>query len=151
MKTLFTALCICLGTTCCFAQATYDAALAQKLGADDYGMKAYVMAFLKRGPNQSLSKAEAQQIQQGHLENILRMADEGTLLMAGPFLDTGAVRGIYIFNVASLEEARKLTETDPAIQAGTLVMELKRWYGPAALQEVYAISKKTTKKSISGK
>lgn len=151
MKTLLTALLICLGTTLGLAQSTYDAELAQKLGADDYGMKTYVMAFLKRGPNQSLSKAEAQKIQQGHLENILRMADEGTLLMAGPFLDTGAVRGIYIFNVASLEEAQKLTESDPAIQAGTLVMELKKWYGPAALQEVYAISKKTTKKSISGK
>jgi hypothetical protein len=29
----------------------YDAALAKKLGADEYGMKQYVMAFLKDGPN----------------------------------------------------------------------------------------------------
>jgi hypothetical protein len=28
----------------------YDAALAKKLGADDYGMHKYVMAFLKTGP-----------------------------------------------------------------------------------------------------
>jgi hypothetical protein len=36
----------------CFAQSKnpqYDAQLAQKLGADEYGMKIYVMAFLKTG------------------------------------------------------------------------------------------------------
>jgi hypothetical protein len=29
---------------------SYNAELAHQLGADDYGMKKYVMAFLKRGP-----------------------------------------------------------------------------------------------------
>ncbi len=28
----------------------YDSLLAHRLGADDYGMKQYVMAFLKAGP-----------------------------------------------------------------------------------------------------
>ena len=32
-------------------QDTYDAALAAKLKADENGMKVYVMAFLKAGPN----------------------------------------------------------------------------------------------------
>jgi uncharacterized protein YciI len=53
--------------------------------------------------------------------------------LAGPFLDDGDIRGIYIFNVETVEEAQKLTETDPAIQAGSLVMELHPWYGTATL------------------
>lgn len=33
----------------------YDETLAKKTGADAYGMKTYVMAFLKTGPNRSQS------------------------------------------------------------------------------------------------
>lgn len=126
----------------------YDSALAQRLGADDYGMQTYVMAFLKRGPNRNQDSLEAAQLQRAHLDNIQRMADDGTLLIAGPFLDDQEVRGIYIFNVRTVEEARQLTETDPAIQAGRLVMELHPWYGPAALPLLNEMHDKVTKKKI---
>jgi uncharacterized protein YciI len=125
-----------------------DTALARQLGADEYGMKKYVMAFLKAGPNRSQSQEEAAQLQKAHLDNITRMAEKGNLLVAGPFLDGGDVRGIYIFNVETVEEAKALTETDPAIQAGRLVMELHPWYGPAALMMVGEISKKVTSKKF---
>jgi len=36
--------------------ADFDKELAQKLGADDYGMSQYVMAFLKRGPIDILTR-----------------------------------------------------------------------------------------------
>ncbi len=119
-----------------------DTALAQELDADEYGMKQYVMAFLKRGPNRDRSPAEAAELQKAHLENIGRMAEEGTLVLAGPFLDSGDIRGIYIFNVKTIEEAKKLTKSDPAIQAGSLVMELHPWYGSAALMKVTEIHEK---------
>ncbi len=51
------------------------------------------------------------------------------------------VSGIYIFNVETVKEAKKLTETDPVIIFGSLVMELKPWYGSAALMEVNEIHK----------
>ena len=114
-------------------EVSYDSVLAKTYGADDYGMKTYVMAFLKRGPNRDLDSVEAMALQMSHLENIKRLAEEGKLALAGPFLDDGEIRGIYIFNVDNLEEAEKLTNSDPAIQAGSLVMELKEWYGSAAL------------------
>ena len=79
----------------------------------------------------------------------MRLADEGKLILAGPFMDNDDVRGIYIFDVTTIEEAKKLTETDPAIQAGVLVMELKPWYGSAALLLVPEVHKKLEKKSIS--
>lgn len=116
-----------------------DTALATALGADDYGMKQYVMAFLKRGPNRDRTPAQAAELQKAHLENIGRLAKEGKLVLAGPFMDDGKMRGIYIFNVTTVEEAQELTASDPAVQAGSLVMELHPWYGSAALMKVNEI------------
>lgn len=111
----------------------FDAELAVELGADDYGMRRYVMAFLKAGPNRPSDPEAAAELQRAHMANIRRLADDGVLVMAGPFLDGGELRGIYVFAVDSLTEAEALTATDPAVQAGSLVMELHPWYGSAAL------------------
>jgi hypothetical protein len=54
-------------------------------------------------------------------------------------MDDSDIRGIYIFDVTSIEEAQKLTATDPAIKAGSLIMELRPWYGSAALMKVNEI------------
>jgi uncharacterized protein YciI len=134
----------------CFAQSKnpqYDVRLAQKLGADEYGMKTYVMAFLKAGPNR-LKDSAAAELQKAHLKNITKLVAEGKLIVAGPFLDDQPIKGIFIFNVTTIEEAKKLTETDPAIKAGSLVMELHPWYGSAALIETVDIHKKLEKKSV---
>ncbi|GAA4088507.1 YciI family protein [Mucilaginibacter panaciglaebae] len=129
------------------ANQGYDAALAKKLGADEYGMHKYIMAFLKTGPVNITDNAQLAFIQKGHLKNIMRLADEGKLVVAGPFMDDQPIEGIFIFNVATIEEARALTETDPAIKAGVLAMELRPFYCSAALQEVAGIHKKIAKKS----
>jgi uncharacterized protein YciI len=126
----------------------YDSVLAGSLGADEYGMKQYVMAFLKAGPNRDQDDSTARELQAAHMANINRMAEEGKLVVAGPFLDNGELRGIYIFNVKTVEEAQALTETDPAIQAGRLVMELHPWYGSAALMQVNEAHNKLAKTPI---
>ena len=138
----------------CFAQNTpntkpvYDAALAKKLGADQYGMKKYVMAFLKKGPNRLQDSAARMQLQMAHLKNITRLADEGKLVVAGPFMDDQPIRGIFIFNVETLEEAKKLTESDPAVKAGSLIMELHPFYCSAALMEINNIHHRIESKSV---
>jgi len=129
-------------------QIVYDSILAKKLGADDLGMRKYVMAFLKRGTVKIADSTERMNLQMAHLKNIQKMADEGKLIIAGPFLDDQEIRGIYIFNVETLEEAKALTETDPAIMAGTLVMDLHPWYGSAGLMEVNTIHSKIQKKGF---
>lgn len=126
----------------------YDEALAKSLGADEYGMKLYVMAFLKSGPNRTQDSITTAEIQKGHMANIQRMANEGKLVVAGPFMDEGEIRGIYLFNVATIEEAQALTNTDPAIVAGRLIMELHPWYGSAALLQVNQNHKKIAKLSF---
>jgi uncharacterized protein YciI len=126
----------------------FDPAAAAHYGADEYGVKKYVMAFLKKGPNPSADKERAAELQRAHLKNITRLAEEGFLLLAGPFFGDGELRGIYLFDVGTIEEARELTNTDPAIQAGALEMELKEWYGSAAIMTIPSLSKKLSRKSI---
>ena len=127
------------------ATTDFDESLAKELGADDYGMRKYVIAFLKKGPNRTNDSIKAVALQKGHMANIGRLAKEGKLAIAGPFLDNGELRGIYIFNVETIEEAKKLTESDPAIKAGSLVMELHPWYGSAALGLVNKYHAKVSK------
>ena len=126
----------------------FDQALAEKYGADEYGMKKYVMAFLKRGPNRDLDSLKAAELQAAHMANIGKMAEAGKLVLAGPFFGNDDLRGIYIFDVQSLEEAKALTESDPAIQAGSLVMELKEWYGSAAVVGINDVHPKLSKTPI---
>ncbi len=125
-----------------------DKEKADKYGADKYGMRKYVMAFLKRGPNRPSDPDKSNELQRAHLDNIGRMAEAGKLVIAGPFLDDGDIRGIYIFNVNSIEEAEELTNTDPAIICGSLVMELREWYGSAALMAVNDIHKEIAEEEI---
>jgi uncharacterized protein YciI len=130
------------------AEETFNEALAKSVGADEYGMKQYVVAFLRSGPNRDRTPEEAAALQRAHLDNIKRMAEEGQLVVVGPFLDNGELRGIYIFNVETVEEAEALTRTDPAIEQGQLVMELKPWYGSAALTQVNEIHRTIAAKPI---
>lgn len=127
---------------------TYDSITANKYGADEYGMKKYVFAFLKKGPTRDMEEKTANALQMEHLKNIERLADEGKLVLAGPFFGNGDIRGIYIFNVSSIEAAKELTLSDPAIQAGSLEMELMEWYGSAALMNVNELHKTLAKKGI---
>ncbi|GAB4173992.1 MAG: hypothetical protein Kow0020_09370 [Wenzhouxiangellaceae bacterium] len=114
----------------------YDPALASEVGADAWGMRPYVLALLKAGPNRPTDPEQAQALQRAHLDNIRRLADEGVLVLAGPFIDDGTLKGIYVFAVSTVAEAEALTATDPAVQAGSLVMELHPWYGSAALMKL---------------
>ena len=62
----------------------YDATLAESMGADDYGMKSYVLVMLKTGSNQTEGKATIDSLFAGHMKNMVRLADEGKLIVAGP-------------------------------------------------------------------
>ncbi len=126
----------------------YDAGLAKKVGADKIGMKQYVLAVLKTGPNDATIKGkEREEIFKGHFANIQRMAKAGQLVVAGPFGDGGEWRGLYIFNVTTIDEARKLTETDPTIKSGVLIGEFHKWYGSAAMMEINRIHQTLTEKA----
>lgn len=132
-----------------YAQETnpnYDAELAKKLGADEYGMKNYVLVILKTGENKTTDKEELNKLFRGHMENIQRLVKEGKLIVAGPFGENNLTwRGLFIFDVKTVEEARELVQTDPAIKARLFDVDLVPWYGSAALPEYLPASDKIWK------
>ena len=132
-----------------FAQETeskYDEKLAKSLNADERGMKQYVFCILKTGNNTTATEAEKIDLFKGHMDNIARLSKEGKLVLAGPFMKNDRnYRGIYIFNVATVEEAKALVSTDPAVRANLFEVELTPWYGTAALQEILKIHEKLKK------
>lgn len=123
----------------------YDKALADSLGGDDYGMKMYVLVILKSGAA-IVDKEKTDSIFSGHLQNIRRLAGLGKLVVAGPLQKNKKdYRGIFILNVKTIEDARALLQTDPAIQARLLDTELYGWYGSAALPMYLPSSEKIEK------
>ena len=105
----------------------------KKPESTDQMMTAY-LAFLVRGEKWTPeSTPQTAEIQKGHMANIQRLANLKKLVVAGPFGDDGRLRGIFVFRVNSLEEAKELTLTDPAVQAGRLAMEIHPWVVPAGI------------------
>lgn len=89
------------------------------------------LALLTRGAKWTPEKTPAtEELQKAHIANIVRLAEMKKLVVAGPFGDDGKLRGIFVFKVASIDEARALTETDPAVQAGRLAVDLHPWMVP---------------------
>lgn len=127
----------------------FDAKLAKKLGADERGMKMYVMCILKTGQKDAEIKGkERDDIFAGHFANISNLADQGKLAVAGPFeKNDRTYRGLYIFNVATIADAEKLVVLDPAVKAGVFVPELTLWYASAALMTIPETHKKLQKPS----
>src|ERR1051326_1052330 len=137
-------LCVASGA----AQApTYDPELAKRRAADGGGMKRYVLCILKTGPKDAEIKGkERDEIFAGHFTNIGRLADEGKLAVAGPFgKNNRSWRGLYIFNVPTVEEAEKLVVLDPAVKAGVFSYELTPGYGSAAMITVAETHKRIQK------
>ncbi len=121
-----------------YAQDTnpnYNKALADSLGADDYGMRTYMFVLLRSGSSEVKDKEARTKLFKGHLQNIQRLADEGKLVVAGPFLKENErnYSGLFILNAKSQQEAKAMLDTDPAIKAKLLVPEIYEWYGSAAL------------------
>ena len=139
---------VCAGTMVVTAgERAFDAELAKKLGGDERGMKMYVLCILKTGPKDAEVTGDARkEIFAGHFANITQLANEGKLAVAGPFgKNDKAYRGLYIFNVATIEEAEKLVVLDPAVKAGVFVPDLTLWYGSAAMLVVNETHKKIEK------
>ncbi len=112
----------------------YNKALADSLGADDYGMKMYVLVILKTGPNTSEKKETIDSLFKGHMANMGKLVTAGKLIVAGPLKkNEKAYRGIFVLDVKTIEEANTLLETDPAVKGKLLEAELYQWYGSAAL------------------
>ena len=120
--------------------AGFDAQLAAKTGADDYGMRRYVLVILKTGPTKVTDAAERKAMFAGHMANIQRLADEKKLVIAGPFAKPAdkTWRGILIMDVTKTEEARALAATDPGVQAGEFVADAHAMRASGSMRNLLA-------------
>lgn len=118
------------------AAPAFDESLAKSLGADERGMRPYVLVILKTGPTRVPAGPERDEMFKGHFANMKRLAAEGKLATAGPLDGVDGWRGLYVFAVPEIEEARKLVATDPVVAKGEMVPEFHKYYGSAGLMLV---------------
>jgi uncharacterized protein YciI len=126
----------------------FDEALAASLGADDYGMRQYVLVILKTGPTPMPAGEKRDEMFRGHFANMTRLAAEGKLVLAGPLDGVDGWRGLFILGVSDLEEAAALVATDPVVIHGEMVAEYHRYYGSAALMLVNDAHEKVARKGF---
>lgn len=152
MKLLLTISLLTLFAVSAVGQKTnpnYDSTLAKKYGADERGMKSYVLVILKTGSSTITDKAFIDSCFSGHRNNINRLVKSGQLIVAGPLgKNENTYRGIFILNTMTLEEAAELMQTDPAIKEKLLEPILFKWYGSAALPAYLDASDKVWKKGF---
>ncbi len=128
------------------AAPAYDAELAARAGADDHGMRGYVLVILKTGPNRVPDGPDREAMFRGHFANMKRLSEEGKLVLAGPLDGVDGWRGLFVFATKDIEEARQLAATDPVLVQGEMVAEYHKYYGSAALMLVREAHGKLAKK-----
>ena len=94
----------------------------------EFKMVQYYFVELIRNPDKpQIDSTEVMKIQEGHMQNMSKMVEEGKLLCAGPFGD-GNGGGIWILKVDSHEEAEELCKQDPAVMNKRLNYKIRSWW-----------------------
>ena len=97
----------------------------------------YQLGLLSRGPAWTPERTpRTDSIQAGHMANIGRMASQGALVAAGPFLNGGDLRGLFVF-APDADSLAGMLAGDPAIASGRLECRLSTWVAPSGLGDEY--------------
>ncbi|MDC3397191.1 YciI family protein [Flavobacteriales bacterium] len=127
----------------CTPSHNQDALRQASRGVDEMGMKPYVFAMLQTGDTTARPDSVLSALFAGHMANIERLAEEGKLVVAGPFYDVPRApeswRGLFVLNTADTAEARVWVDQDPAVQAGVFDVVLAPWFSSGALQAVQGL------------
>ena len=83
---------------------------ADSATSDSPSMIQYFVALLYSGSARDADDAEIRRIQAAHRNRIRELSDSGEMVLAGPFGDDGELRGLFVYDVASMEEAEALAE-----------------------------------------
>ena len=90
----------------------------------------YGFVLLKRGPRAfEFSDEELDRLQEQHLAHLAAMQEQGHMLLAGPFSDQAdeTLRGFCLYRT-SVEETRRLAESDPSVRAGRMAVDVMGWW-----------------------
>lgn len=98
------------------------------------------LVLIKTGPRtEPLTKDEQSEIFGGHFANMMRLAREGHLLVAGPYgRNDEALRGLFVLDTAEPQRAQALAETDPGFKAGVFAFEFHALQTDAPLRAFLA-------------
>jgi uncharacterized protein YciI len=98
------------------------------------------VVFLRPDPGRKpLAPQDRHRIQDAHMANIQKMADEGVLVAAGPMDDTPvSISGIFVFKAPSLSEARRIAALDPTVVEGRNTVDVHPWWGPPGIGAAYS-------------
>lgn len=112
-----------------FASAQDQREFSYAEGDTTYTMKRYVFMMLDSGETKSKDSIESAKFQEMHMAHLNKLAEDGKLIVAGPFEGGGEHRGLLIFDVETLDEALKLEGEDPSVKSGRLKMNAFYWWG----------------------
>jgi uncharacterized protein YciI len=90
----------------------------------------YTLVLLRRPPDApEMPEAELDALQSRHLAYRAELRRQGVLVVNGPLGEQSepALRGLSIF-ACGLEEAARLSDADPSVQAGRLAYDLMEWW-----------------------
>ena len=92
----------------------------------------YTLVFLWRPADApQMSQEELDTLQAEHVANNARLRAEGHAVITGPLSGQPdqSLRGVNVFRT-SVEETRKLMDSDPSVRAGRLRCDVFTWYVP---------------------
>lgn len=96
-------------------------------------LEAFELVVLRR-PAQPASHDDEtlERIQRQHLAYHASLRESGQVVTNGPVTDQPdeSLRGLTFYRTGSLEQARRLAQADPAVQAGRLEIDVMTWYCP---------------------
>lgn len=94
----------------------------------------YTLVLLRRPADApAMSEAELDALQARHLAYRAELRRQGVLVVNGPLGEQSdvAMRGLSIF-ACDADEARRLTEADPSVNAGRLTYDVMEWWVAAS-------------------
>ncbi len=104
----------------------------------------FTFVLLKTGPTSAEKSAtERQEIFRGHMANMKRLADDGELIIAGPFNAPAdrSWRGLFVMDEEDPAKALEIAATDPGVVSGVFVLEARPMRSSAGLRESLSLEK----------
>lgn len=113
------------------------AAAPARAQVDMSTMRTYFVVLLLRA-EPAAPPGDRGAVMRAHLASMSDLAARRVLVGAGPIADRdAALRGVFVLDVATREEAERIATGDPAVKAGTLTPVVLAWFAEKGIGDGY--------------